>query len=371
MPRLSIAIAALGLTFFATGCGQLPAGGPASAEILKETQDNATSEFALYQVSRAFLPSVQQWPRTGKQEKLNWLAASQGPRTQIIQPGDQLALQIWDSNDNSLLTSSEQKVVQLQGMRVSGNGTVFMPYVGDINVNGLSPTQARAKLQAALEAIVPSAQVQLEMIEGRNNSVDLVSGVANPGTYPMPDRNYSVLGLISAGGGIGTELNNPQIRLVRGGQIYGTSIAALLDDPQKDTRLRGGDRVFVEDDSRYFLSFGATGQEALHAFTKDQISAMDALSISGGFQDTRADPEGLLILREYQPADIAPGQRGPRQERVIFTLDLTSADGLFSARNFQVNPGDLVIATESPINDTRTIVSLIGSAFGIINSAGL
>lgn len=367
MRGFSLLLAALSISLLPVACGRLPGGAPASEEILEESnQENAG--FALYEVNRAFLPTVQHWPRTGKEERLNWLSAGRGPKTQIIQPGDILNMQIWDSNDNSLLTSIEQKNVPLQGMRVSSNGSVFMPYVGEVNVNGLTPLMAREKLQTAMEVIVPSAQLQLNVVEGRNNSVDLVSGVASPGTYPMPDRNYSVLGLLAAGGGISPNLNNPQIRLVRNGQIYGTSVDNLFNHPEKDTLLRGGDRIFVEEDERYFLSFGATGREALHIFTKDEVSAMDALSIAGGFQDGRADPQGVLILREYPDSAVAPGQRGPREKRVVFTLDLTSADGLFSARNFQINAGDLVIATESPINDAVTIASLFGNFFGVFNT---
>ncbi len=370
MLKLSLLVAAVSVALLSAACSRLPGGAPASEEILKSASDS-DADFALYAVNRAFLPTVAHWPTTGKQETLGWIRASQGPKTQIIQPGDRLTLRIWDSNDNSLLTSIEQKMVQLQDVRVTANGSVFLPYVGDVNVNGLTPELARKKLQQELESIVPSAQLQLDMIEGRNNSVDLVSGVISPGTYPMPDRNYSVMGLIAAGGGIAAGLNNPQIRLMRGGRLYGTSVDSLLNQPQKDTLLRGGDRVFVEEDERYFLSFGATGTEDLHIFTKDEVSAMDALSISGGFQDSKADPKGLLILREYPASAVAPGVRGPRQTRVVFTLDLTTADGLFSARNFQINPGDLVMATESPINDALTISNLIGNIFGVFSRAGL
>jgi len=369
--RLVIPLLALvGLSLITAACGRLPGGAPASEEIIKQS-DAEDAGFSLYQVTRAFLPTVAHWPATGKQERLSWIRASHGAKTQIIQPGDMLTLRIWDSSDNSLLTSIDQKDVQLQDVRVASNGTIFMPYVGNVNVLGLTPDLAREKLQVELEAIVPSAQLQLDVKEGRNNSVDLVSGVARPGTYPMPNRNYSVMGLISAGGGISAGLNNPQIRLVRGHHIYGTSVDKLLDDPQLDTLLRGDDRVFVEEDERYFLSFGATGKEDLHIFSKDEMSAMDAISISGGFQDNRADPQGLLVLREYPPSAIAPGERGPRQQRVVFSLDLTSADGLFSARSFQINPGDLLIATESPINDALTISNLIGNFFGVFSQAGV
>ena len=361
-----LTIACLGL--LPSGCGRLPGGAPASEEILtSSTQPDA--QFALYSVNRAFLPTVEQWPPTGKQENLRWIHTSTGARTQIIQPGDTLTLRIWDSNDNSLLTGTDQKMVQLQAVKVAANGSVFMPYVGNVNIFGLTPDLARETLQSELEAIVPSAQLQLDMVEGPNNSVDLVNGVQSPGTYPMPDRNYTVMGLISAGGGISLGLNNPQIRLVRGEAIYGTSVDRLLDTPHFDTLLRGGDRVFVEEDERYFLSFGAAGQEALHTFTKDQVSAMDAVSIMGGLQDNKADPQGLLILREYAPSALAAGQRGPRQTRVVFSLDLTTADGLFSARQFQINPDDLVMVTESPINDALTVSNIFGNFFGVFSAA--
>ena len=351
-------------------CARLPAGAPISEDILRNA-DAAAPEFAVYPVTRAFLPTVAEWPATGKQERLSWIGHSRGPKTQIIQPGDRLSLRIWDSSDNSLLTSSSEKEVQLSDVTVAANGSVFMPYVGNISVIGLTPDLAREQMQSALEIIVPSAQVQLNMAQGRSNSVDLVSGVPNPGTYPLPDRNFTVLSLLAAGGGVSPDLNNPQIRLLRGGAIYGTSVERLLDNPGLDTLLRGGDQVFVEEDQRYFLSFGAAGKEDLHTFAKDRISAMDAVSIMGGISDGKADPQGLLILREYPASALRTGVRGPRQKRVVFTVDLTSADGLFSARRFQIHPDDLLVATESPLNDALTISNIIGNLFGVFSRAGV
>ena len=350
-------------------CGRLPGGAPVSEDVTKQAR-NETPDFAVYPVTRAFLPSVAQWPPTGDIERLPWIGHSHGPRHQLIQPGDMLTVQIWDSSENSLLTSIDQRVAPLGEIEVASNGSIFVPYVGKISVVGMTPDLAREELQSALEAIVPSAQVQLALTEGRSNSVDLVGGVNVPGAYPLPDRNYTVLSLLAAGGGASPAIQNPQIRLMRGGSIYGTSVTQLLDKPQLDTLLRGGDRVFLEEDDRYFLSFGASGEEDLHPFTKDRMSAMDAVSIMGGINERQADPQGLLILREYAPEDVRPGVRGPRQTRVVFTINLTSTDGLFSARKFQINPGDLVVASESPINDALTISNVIGNFFGVFSAAG-
>ena len=369
MRNLATFLSILGLCLMPAACGRLPSGGPVAEEVTKQ-KTNEVADFAVYPVTRAFLPTVQQWPHTGTEERLGWIGASQGARTQIIQPDDILNIQIWDSSENSLLTALEDRVAELGEIRVAANGTIFVPYIGDVSVIGLTPDLARKEIQTELEAIVPSAQVQLNLTEGRNNSVDLVSGVLQPGTYPMPDRNYSVMGLISAGGGISSNLNNPQIRLMRGSNIYGTSIEQLLNNPRLDTLLRAGDRVFVEEDERYFLSFGASGTEALHIFSKDVMTAMDAVSVMGGINDAKADPEGLLILREYPSSATRPGVRGPRQSRVVFTVDLTSTDGLFSARKFPIQSGDLLVATESPVNDALTISNIIGNFFGVFNATG-
>ena len=154
-------------------------------------------------------------------------------------------------------------------------------------------------------------------------------------------------------------------------QIYGTSIERLYAEPRLDTLLQSGDQVIVKEDDRYFLSVGAAGQEALHPFTKDVFSAMDAVSVVGGVDDRRADPRGILILREYPVSALAAGVRGPRKQRVVFSIDLTSADGLFSARNFQVMPKDLIYVTESPVTAAGTVFGLVGSVFGLVRRSGL
>jgi len=356
------------LAMSVASCGALPRGAAIEKEV---TQDASApeSDIAVYPVTRAFLPSVAQWPRTGA-VRHGWIGASRGSNAQVIRPGDMLDVLVWDSGDNSLLTSPAERVANLRSMRVSETGTIFVPYVGKIRVAGRTPDSARLLLQRRLEPIVPSAQVQLGMTEGRGNSIDLVGGVNSPGNILMPDNNFSVLAAISAGGGVQNSLENPQVKLVRGSNIYATSISRLYENPNLDTRLHGGDKLIIEDDRRYFLSLGAAGKEAQFAFNRDDISALDALAIIGGVNDARANPEGILILREYPASAVSAGVRGPRRTRVVFTLDLTTSDGLFSARNFHIQSGDLVLATESPLTDTRTILGLVGSVFGVVRSAG-
>lgn len=283
----------------------------------------------------------------------------------MIAPGDRLNLSIWDSDDNSLLTTADQKNVNMNEVVVSPEGTIFVPYLDQIYVSGLNANKARETIQEKLRVIAASAQVQLTLISGRSNSVDLVGGVGKAGNFPLPDRNFTVLNLISIGGGITNGLRNPQVRLIRNSKVYRTSVSRLFANPGRDTTLRGGDKVIVEEDKRYFLSLGAAGSESLMYFEKDAISALDAMSMIGGVSDTRGDPQGILILRQYNQSAVHEDGRGPSKARTVFTVDLTSADGLFSAGQFQIYPGDVVLVTESPVTAVESIFSLIGSVVGI------
>lgn len=364
-------VLACALTVFAlAGCEVLPRGAAVEREIVQAATGEPT-DFAVHAVTRDFLANLAAWPNP-QAAHLGWIPASGGARTQVIAVGDTLEITIWDSSDSSLLSTPGQRAVQIQALEVAPDGTIFLPYVGDTRVAGMTLQVARQTLQEAINPIVPSSQVQLAMAEGRGNSVDLIGGVAAPGSYPMPDRNFTLLNLIALGGGVQTALTNPQVRLIRAGDIYGTSIARLYANPQLDTLLRGGDRVIVEEDRRYFLSLGAAGQQNQHRFVQDELSALDAISIIGGVQSGRGNPGGVLVLREYPQSALRLDGAGPDQSRVVFTLDLTSADGLFSARNFHLSQGDLVLVTESPITSVQTVFGLVGAVFGLANqSSGL
>ncbi|SHF76029.1 polysaccharide export outer membrane protein [Litoreibacter ascidiaceicola] len=357
-------IGAIAVAALLSGCA-LPRGAALQSEITKNADDE-NAQFAVHPVTKTFLPRYAKWPSTGGVSRFSWISKQRGPIGRVILSGDKISIAIWDSDENSLLTAREQKVAQLQTIGVSTNGSVFVPYVGSVTIGGMTDSAAREKIQEALLAVSPSAQVQLSSVAGSRHSVSIVSGVNSPGTFPIEERDMTVLTALSLGGGAKDRFENPQIRLLRGNNTYAISLDRLLKSPALDTTLRSGDKIVVAEDESYFLALGASGKEELITFPKEHVSALDAVSLMGGLSDSRANPEGILVLREYSPKAVrADGVSGPENERVVFTMDLTSADGLFSAGKFRINPKDVVYATESPVNNARTIIGLIGSGFGI------
>ncbi len=359
--------AALSLVLLAVPACSLPRGAAITSEIVNE--ENAESPtYQVIRVGRVNAASIAAWPGTGTNDSFHWPKASNGPQSAIIRPGDKVNLAIWDNQDNSLLTQADGKSVSMPGLTVSPTGTIFVPYLEEVVVNGQTPSQARREVQNRLSSIVPSAQVQLELEPGQNNSVNLVSGVAKPGSFPLPDRNYKILSLIAQGGGIAPTLRNPQVQLQRGNTTYRIRADQLFGNGVHNITLRGGDSVVVTEDQRYFTAFGATGSEQLIKFEQDRITALEALSIIGGLSDNRANPKGVLVLRDYGVAALRPDESGPSKPQVVFAFDITSADGLFAARKFQIQPEDTVMATESAVASVRTVLGLVGSAFGVASN---
>jgi len=346
----------------------LPRGAALQSEILNETGAKNPS-FQVVKVTRESAPRLAGWPVTGWSGGYRWFAASRGPDAALIQSGDRLELAVWESQENSLLAGAGSKMTALPAMMVSSGGAVFVPYVGEVAVRGLTETEARNRIQKELEDISVSSQVQISVVAGRNNSVDLVGGVGAPGRYPLEGRNESLLGVIAQGGGILPGLRNPLVRLQRNGQGYEVLARRLLETPDYNVRLRGGDQITVIEDTRSFNVLGAAGRQERIYFETEHMSAMDALSAMGGLDAGRANPRGILILRDFRADDLNPGGAGPEMQQVVFTIDLTGADGLFAARSFRVNPGDTLLATESPVNGARTILGLLGTVIGLGNAA--
>lgn len=341
----------------------LPRGAALQTEILDETRRPG---IAVVAVTRESLPDLAGWPATGTPVSGGWPAADRGG-VRVIRPGDAIDLTIWDNQENSLLVSGAEKAVRIEGVTVSPQGTVFLPYIDALAIAGRTPEAARAEIQARLAPIIPAAQVLLQVRPGGENTADLVTGVARPGRYPLSEGRVTILSLIAEGGGIQPALRNPLVRLQREGRSYSLPAAELFQNPARNIALRGGDRVVIEADPRYFIALGAAGAEQTVHFDKAEITALDALALIGGLSDQRANLKGVMVLREYPAAAVRADGRGPPERQVIFTFDLTTADGLFAARRFQIRSEDVVLATESVIPGVNVIFNLFGAALGIAN----
>ncbi|MEM9425548.1 MAG: polysaccharide biosynthesis/export family protein [Pseudomonadota bacterium] len=283
-----------------------------------------------------------------------------------IRPGDTLGLQIYENVDDGLISADGAPAI-LEEIQVDGAGFIFVPYAGRIKASGNTPEAIRRLITERLEAQTPDPQVVVQRLAGDGATVSLIGGVGAQGVYPIERPTRTLTSMLAQAGGITLPPEITQITLLRGGHSGTVWLEDLYDNPRLDVALRGGDRILVEQDERFFTSLGATGAQVKVPFDTRTVSGIEALATVGGLNPALGDPTGIFIFRD-EPADVANEVLGRSDltgtKRFVYVLDLTSPNGVFVARDFDIRDKDTVFVTEAPYSQFTRILSAIVTPVG-------
>ena len=86
--------------------------------------------------------------------------------------------------------------------RITGDGTLVLPFVGMLQVNGMTDKTLRAEIRRRLETnYVRNPQVSLFVREFRSRQVAVIGAVQKPGLYNLTSSADTILNMISQAGG--------------------------------------------------------------------------------------------------------------------------------------------------------------------------
>lgn len=279
-----------------------------------------------------------------------------------VRPGDTLGLTIWENVDDGLLASAAAGGASLEEIQVDGAGFIFVPYAGRIRAAGNTTEAVRRIITEKLEAQTPDPQVMVRRLPGDGATVSLIGGVGAQGVYPIERPTRTLTAMLATAGGITLPPEITQITLIRGANKGTIWLQDLYSDPRLDVALRGGDRILVEEDTRFFTAMGATGAQQKVPFDTQSISAIEALARVGGLSTGTADPTGIFVFRN-EPAEIAGPVLGRGDligpQRMVYVLDMTKPNGVFMARDFAIRDGDTVYVTEAPYTQFAKVLSAV------------
>ncbi|NOT53790.1 MAG: hypothetical protein HOP18_04215 [Deltaproteobacteria bacterium] len=98
-------------------------------------------------------------------------------------------------------------------VRVSGDGTIALPFVGVVTVQGHTESEVKDELRQRLFKYKRDPQVSLLVREYRSRLVAVAGAVAKPGLYSLTRTTDTLLGVIAQAGGM-TKEAFPQILLL-------------------------------------------------------------------------------------------------------------------------------------------------------------
>lgn len=266
-----------------------------------------------------------------------------------------------DLLDLTVLSGLEEEAAS-KPARVSDNGTINVPLVGQVAVAGLDEQQAAELVRiAAIErGIYRNPQVTVRVAERAVNYVTVLGAVAEPGTHEVPRSSSNVVAAIAAAGGFteeaGTEvevLRQPASYLAENeGESSGANIQqvsfnappagspqsrseridlAMLDGQPVDFRIGDQDVVMVHPaDKRVVHVAGLVDKPDQYEMPRDQdLYLLAAIAMAGGPSSPVAD-KVYVIRRLDEEAE-------PR------VIELSMAEAKVNgAENLRLAPGDLV-----------------------------
>ncbi|WP_303719038.1 polysaccharide biosynthesis/export family protein [Brevundimonas naejangsanensis] len=354
------------------GCSTLPRDGPSGRNVVQgASSPERAGDYALLDLDFAISERLKAAPPPSFSTLA--LASSDAP-TDVIGVGDTLAVSIFEpggalfgGGSNNTGSSGNQT---LPPLIVNRNGAVPIPFAGEVNVQGLTPSQASAAVRRALVGKVANPQVIVTIAGNTSNAVTVLGDVRNPGRQPLSSNQDRILDVIAAAGGPSRSLHDIDVRIQRDGRVYTAPLSMVTTEFNENVRLQRGDQVNLVYKPRRFSSFGAFNAVARSELPPGPLTLAEALSGVGGLDSNLANARSVLVFRFERPevAQALGIQQAPttRGVPVVYRLNLNEAEGFFIASNFQMQPDDVIYAPRAGAAEMRKFFEFVQSMTRVV-----
>lgn len=155
----------------------------------------------------------------------------------VIAAGDVIGVRVF--NQDNMSTRA----------RVRSDGKVALPFLGDVELRGRTPSAVSRELGVRFKEYVNSPVVTVSVEETQPTAVSVLGEVAHPGNFTL-DASAGVLQALAAAGGLTDYASRDAIYVVRKapGPRVRFALSELADGASRAAgfRLRAGDVVIVE-----------------------------------------------------------------------------------------------------------------------------
>jgi len=132
--------------------------------------------------------------------------------------------------------------------QLSGDGTISMPLIGAVRLQGLTTDQAATLIEAKLhDGYLVRPQVSVSIGARVRRTITVLGQVQNSGVFELPaNRQLTVVEAIGMAGGV-TRIGNARKLTLKhaGGQVQQIDLKAITEGKAADVALRDGDVLSI------------------------------------------------------------------------------------------------------------------------------
>jgi polysaccharide export outer membrane protein len=353
----------------ASSCALLPGPGPTRNELFAGSVQNQGDAF-IVEVNARVTSVTSSAPVLGFPASLINAGASD---TEVIRPGDLLALTIYENVSDGLLAGEGGNAATIESVQVDSAGFIFIPYAGRIRAAGNTTEQLREMITRNLDEQTPDPQVIVRREAGDGATVTVSGAVAAQGIYPIQRPTATLSGMLAAAGGVAVEPEIAQVTVLRGGHRARSGTRTSSAPVTPISRCAPATASSWRRTAAPSPRLAPPDSKASWSSRRQNISALEAIASVGGLNPRLADPSGVFVLRN-EPEQMANAVLGRHDlvgtQRFVYVLDLTAPTGMFEARDFAIRDGDTVYVTAAPISQWNNAISaLTGSLTSTVGLA--
>ena len=369
-PRRCIVLVGLSLM---SACGSLPTSGPSSSQVSDDINDPKLNPLGIRLVD--LTPETVRIVRDRPERAMSVIDGLRGNRAiDRLGPGDVLSIAVYEAGNGLFSsrrggsdqeTSSGSSAETLPRVMVDRNGTVTIPFAGQIRVAGHTTTEVQRIIEARLADRAAQPQVVVTLVTNGSNIAYVSGDVRNPGRYPLSLAHETLLDMVALAGGPTHSPQDTLVKVNRRGRDATTSLTRVQTSSEENIPVEPQDRIQVDYLPRSYLSFGATGRVAQIPFDQASVSLAEAIGRVGGLDDNRANPEAVYLFRYERPAVVetlglappAPAQQGavslipgakPDGVPVVYRVNMRQPQTFFAIQQFAMQDKDLIYIANAP-----------------------
>lgn len=200
-----------------------------------------------------------------------------------VGPGDVLKILVFQANDLTLET------------RVSEQGTITVPLIGELQVNGLSTSEIERRIERAMRegGFLQRPNVNVNVAQFRSLQVSVLGFVGKPGKFPLEQSRNRLSEVIAMAGGVlpGGADSVTVLRQENGKEVrIDVDLPGLFSDEKVDDVLvRNGDAIYVARAPVFYI-YGEVQRPGQYRIERGMTLAQ-AIATGGGLTLRASDRE--------------------------------------------------------------------------------
>ncbi|WP_150816957.1 polysaccharide biosynthesis/export family protein [Pseudomonas fluorescens] len=284
------------------------------------------------------------------------------PGAYRIGANDVLYITVWDHPELTAPSGAQQQI-DANGRLVRPDGTMFYPYVGNVQAAGKTIEELRGFIAERLAQFIDSPQVDLSVLRFASQKVVLSGAIMKAGQLPITTSPLSVIEAIGVAGADPLNADLSGLMLNRDGREYRLDLDGLNSKGSQlhNVYLKDGDQLYLPyNDRKKIYVMGEVNQPQAVTFKISQMNLADVIGSVGGFNQTTSNGNALYVIRGADNLETEPAK--------VFQLDAKSPTAFALASRFDLQPQDIVYVGPAGVTRWNRLISQLVPSASILGT---